>query len=113
MYSVISNGQYKNTNQLRHEKTNILVSNLVRHKPGCTATEDGYRLDISDFESRGIVLCSENKDADQLHGYREADLRLYFRICKMLVFSQRGSNCWSLLEANSKNTNHSQATDSP
>ena len=25
----------------RHEKTNILVSNLVRHKPGCTATEDG------------------------------------------------------------------------
>ena len=25
----------------RHEKTNIMVSNLVRHKPGCTATEDG------------------------------------------------------------------------
>ena len=25
----------------RHEKTNILVSDLVRHKPGCTATEDG------------------------------------------------------------------------
>ena len=24
-----------------HEKTNILVSDLVRHKPGCTATEDG------------------------------------------------------------------------
>ena len=32
-------------------------------------------------------LCSENKGADQLHGYREADLRLCFRICKMLVFS--------------------------
>ena len=32
-------------------------------------------------------LCSENKDADQLRGYREADLRLCFRICKMLVFS--------------------------
>ena len=30
---------------------------------------------------------SENKDADQLRGYREADLRLCFRICKMLVFS--------------------------
>ena len=27
-------------------------------------------------------LCSENKDADQLRGYREADLRLCFRICK-------------------------------
>ena len=24
-----------------HEKTNILVSDLVRHKPGCTAIEDG------------------------------------------------------------------------
>ena len=32
-------------------------------------------------------LCSENKDADQLRGYRKADLRLCFRICKMLVFS--------------------------
>ena len=54
----------------RHEKTNILVSDLVRHKPGCTATEDGYRLEISDLESRGIVLCSKNKGADQLRGYR-------------------------------------------
>ena len=25
----------------RHEKTNVLVSDPVRHKPGCTATEDG------------------------------------------------------------------------
>ena len=24
-----------------HEKTNILVTDLVRHKPGCTATEGG------------------------------------------------------------------------
>ena len=32
------------------------VSDQVRHKPACTATEDGYRLEISDLESRGIVL---------------------------------------------------------
>ena len=32
-------------------------------------------------------LCSENKDANQLRGYREADLRRYFRICKNPVFS--------------------------
>ena len=32
-------------------------------------------------------LCSENKGADQLHGYREADLHLCFRIWKKLVFS--------------------------
>ena len=25
----------------RHEKTNVLISDLVRHKPGCTAAEDG------------------------------------------------------------------------
>ena len=35
---------------------------------------------------------SENKGADQLRGYREADLRLCFRICKLLVFSCTGSN---------------------
>ena len=43
-------------------------------------------------------LCSENKGADQLRGYREADLRLCFRICKKPVFSRRGSNILSLLE---------------
>ena len=31
----------KMKNELRHEKTNVLVSDLVQHKPGCTATEDG------------------------------------------------------------------------
>ena len=35
--------------------------------------------------------CSENKGTDQLRGYREADLRLCFRICKKPVFSRRGS----------------------
>ena len=30
--------------------------------------------------------CSENKGADQLHSYCEADLRLCFHICRMLVF---------------------------
>ena len=28
-------------NEPRHEKTNVLVSDQVRHKPGCTATENG------------------------------------------------------------------------
>ena len=31
--------------------------------------------------------CSENKGADQLCSYCEADLHLYFRLCKMFVFS--------------------------
>ena len=38
----------------------------------------------------------ENKGADQLCGYCEADLHLCFCICKMLVFSRRGSNIASL-----------------
>ena len=37
-------------------KTNILVSDLVRQNSGCTATEDGKRLEISDLEIRGIAL---------------------------------------------------------
>ena len=39
----------------RHEKTKILGSDQVGHIPGCTATEDGYRLEISDLESRGVA----------------------------------------------------------
>ena len=34
----------------------FVVSDQVRHKPGCTATEDGQRLEISNLVSRGIVL---------------------------------------------------------
>ena len=40
------------------------------------------------YEVEGLYYpSSENKGADQLCGYREADLRLCFRICKMKVFS--------------------------
>ena len=37
-------------------------------------------------------MSSENKGADQLRGYREADLRLCFRLCRLLVFPWGGSN---------------------
>ena len=64
------------------------VSDQVLHKPGCTATEDGWRLEISYLGRRGLYYpFSENIGADQLRGYREADLRLCFRICKKPVFS--------------------------
>ena len=36
--------------------------------------------------------CSENKGADQLRSYCEADLRLWFRLCTLLFFSCGGSN---------------------
>ena len=35
---------------------------------------------------------SVNKGADQLCGYREADLLLWFRICKNPLFPERGSS---------------------
>ena len=31
------------------------VSDQFRQKSGCTTSEDGYMLEISDLESRGIV----------------------------------------------------------
>ena len=39
---------------------------------------------------------SENKGADQLRGYREADLRLCFRLGRLLVFSRGGSYIFSV-----------------
>ena len=48
----------------------------------------GRDLKFQIYKVEGLYfLCSENKGADQLRGYHEADLRLCFRICKMLVFS--------------------------
>ena len=40
----------------RSEKTCLGISDQDPHKPGCTATEDCKRLEISDLGRRGIVL---------------------------------------------------------
>ena len=50
----------------------------------------GLKFLIKEVEGL-YYICCENKGADQLradqlHGYREADLRLCFRICKTLIF---------------------------
>ena len=49
------------TYELRYEKTNNVVSEQVQHKPSCTSSEDGYRLEILDLESGGIVLSIQGK----------------------------------------------------
>ena len=46
----------------------------------------GLKFRIKKIEGLNY-LCSENKGADQLRGYCEADLCLCFRICKTLFFS--------------------------
>ena len=43
------------------EKTNNVVSDEVRHKSGCTVTEAGYKLEISDIRRGGIVLSVQRK----------------------------------------------------
>ena len=40
----------------QYEKTNNVDSDQVWHKPGCTATGDGQKLEILYLGSRGIVL---------------------------------------------------------
>ena len=47
---------------------------------------------------------SENTGADQLRGYREADLRLCFRLCRLLVFPYGGSYDHSSSSADSRRT---------
>ena len=48
-----------------------------------------FRIEV---EEELYYPCSENKGADQLRGYREAYLRLCFRLCRLLVFPRGGSN---------------------
>ena len=75
-------------NKPPHRKTNNVVFEQVQHKPACTSTEETWKLEISDLRKEGVYyLCRENKVADQLRSYCEADLRLCFRICRLLVFS--------------------------
>ena len=42
-----------------------------------------FRIEV---EEELYYPSSENKGADQLRGYREADLRLCLRLCRLLVF---------------------------
>ena len=61
------------------------VCGVYQANQAVKATEDGWRLQISDLGSRGMYyLCGENKGADY---NSEADLRLCFSICKNQVFS--------------------------
>ena len=48
-------------------KTVFGVSDQVRHKPDCAATEDGYRLRVQKVEGLDY-LCSETKGAEQMRG---------------------------------------------
>ena len=53
-------------------------------------------------EEEVYYLCSKNKGADQFCGYREADLRFCFCLCKLLVSSGGGSNVKKMINASIK-----------
>ena len=69
--------------------------NLSSGYPTRSNTNQAVQLEAWNFWFREVeglyYLSSENKGADQLCGYRTADLRLCFRICKKQVFSWCGS----------------------
>ena len=66
----------------RHEKTNVLVSDQGDTNRAVQSQKMARGLKFWIKKVEGLYyLCSENKGADQLRGYREADLRLCFRIC--------------------------------
>ena len=97
----LSNQLHWNSGEKRCKVQNMLLQDMFQicvvciiNLPGLTQTRlYSHRRQIeagnlkTDLKRILYYPCSENKGADQLHVYREADLRLCFRICKMLVFS--------------------------
>ena len=77
-----------NISERRSENTG-----LQGFRPGPTQKKMNTGLKFRIKKVEGLYYpCSENKGDDQLRGYREADLRLCFRICNKPVFSRRGSS---------------------
>ena len=77
----------------RSEKTGLrgcrpgpTQTGLYSHRRWLQASNFGFRK-----QRDCTIRVAKTKGADQLRGYREADLRLCFRICKNPVFSERGS----------------------
>ena len=67
-------------------KTNNLGSNQVHTNRPVQSQKIARSLQFLMKEEEGLYYpCSENKGADQLRDYREADLRLCFRICRLVL----------------------------
>ena len=54
------------------------VCDQVRRKPVCSATETSWRLEISDIETRGIIISRQRK---QKRWSDCADAQAYLRLC--------------------------------
>ena len=63
-------GNLRRTDELRHEKTWLPVSDQVQHKCSCPIKRDGKRLEISDLDRRGFVSSPEPKAHGELIVYQ-------------------------------------------
>ena len=82
-----NNCAHNQTCKPSHGKTNNVVSEQVCHKPGCTRTEDRYRLEILDLGSRGIALSMQRKQ--RLISFAVADLHLWILHRQFVGFLMR------------------------
>ena len=70
------------------EKTNNLGSTWSDTNRTVQPQKTARSLKFRIREEEGLYYpCSENKGADQLRSWCEVDLRLCFRLCRLLVFS--------------------------
>ena len=93
---MVAGSSYSDTKALSHHilKMSRLVGKPTMWFPNRSVTnrpvQSQKRARRSKFwiyvEEELYYPSSENKGADQLRGYREADLRLCFRLCRLLVF---------------------------
>ena len=74
------------------------VSDLVRHKRGCTSTEDGKRLEFSDYGDRGVA---KSKPLISCMVNHAADLRLFSHMQKAGFLMTR-LNCIMYLSLNGR-----------
>ena len=83
---------HMNISEPVHEKTNNLGSDQVdTNQPVQTLRQASCLKFCVQVVEELYYPCSENKGADQLRSYCEADLRLCFRICILLFIPCGGS----------------------
>ena len=76
--NIVETPEFKAMSHISHVTTRPVfgVSDQVQHKLGCTATENDYRLEISDLGS--TIYVGKENELISCAVYRAADLHLLF-----------------------------------
>ena len=113
MECVISHSvlMYQAQVSLRMRIQTIWVSDQNRHKPACTVIKQAREMELWIYEEdEQIYPSSKNKGAHELCSYCKAGLRLWIRICRLLVFRCGGTCAISCFVASAKQHSLSFAT---